>query len=102
MSIQLGNKCYKPHYRDFENGATWEEAVFECRGLSEGFLPDLASIHSEQEMGNISICLLLKLAIVVCHKTETVTKGFYPYKGRVTISRKKTLTNSIVNQLKPG
>ena len=98
MSMQTGNKCYKPHYRDFENGATWEEAVFECRGESDGFLPDLASIHNEQEMGNVSSSLILKLAMVVCHKTETMTKGFYPNKGRAMASCK----NSTVNQFKQG
>ena len=86
--MQLGNKCYKPHYRDFENGASWEEALFECRDLSDGFLPDLASIHNEQEMGNTSIFILKYesrntslfifyriVALTILHKPSRTTDG---------------------------
>ncbi len=45
-----GNKCFKPHYYPIGSGKTWEEAVLHCRE-GAGFLPDLASIQNELEMG---------------------------------------------------
>ena len=50
----LGDKCYKPFARTGDTGKTWEEAVFECR-MQPGLKPDLASIHTEQENGEMGI-----------------------------------------------
>ncbi len=47
-----GNKCYKLVYRSpyDGSGATWDEAVAECRAESGGLRPDLASIVDQYQM----------------------------------------------------
>ena len=45
-----GNKCFKPVVLNDKERVTFSDAVKTCRKES-GFLPDLASVNSEQEQG---------------------------------------------------
>ena len=48
--IILGNKCFKPVVKSYQEGVTWDTALDLCRS-EPGIAPDLASILSEYENG---------------------------------------------------
>ena len=59
-----GNKCFRIVSIPSEaSGFRWEQAVLLCRA-GPGFRPDIASIHSEEEMGEAHL-LLISLNIVL-------------------------------------
>lgn len=64
--------------RDWQDGVSWSEAVDECR-TGGGVLSDLASVHTEEDMGKFSSIMMLLIFFMVLFKVVFVIVCQYMY-----------------------